>query len=232
MLPLPCFTCPRRGQPAWRSAVWAVAVLLALAAPCFGDIIATTGQVLVIPPPPSVFPNVLQSNEVVFAFPEQQNIVLPVGVGVNITQPGLYNSLMSLTPGTLPAGTAVSSFYLHADPVGTGTSVTYIGSVTFDSDILGVILLDPEFNASDGILGAAGTLYPTGLNMRQVDLGPMEFVIVSPDRRTLSFQLITQPAQDDVRIITASGVVPEPGSFLLLALGLAGLVGVRRWRRG
>lgn len=206
---------------------------LTVALPAYADLIGSTGTVSVIAPPPSVVVNSgLESNTLTYFFTEQQNLVLPSDVAVDITTPGTYNSIASLTPGTVATGTDVDSYYLHTDPVGQpATPINYVGSVTFDTQILGVIVLDSEFNASNGVLGAAGTLYSA--SEQGLELGPPggnnDSVVVSADGKTLSFNLGTSTEADDIRIITAAAV-PEPSAWILL-LTCAGLCVASRRRR-
>jgi hypothetical protein len=78
-------------------------------------------------------------------------VICPAPRSGNIDRPS------ALSPGTIPAGACIDSHFLHADPPGsTGAELVYGGlqgqqqaSVTFDSMILGVILLSASLTASD-----------------------------------------------------------------------------------
>jgi hypothetical protein len=206
---------------------------LTVALPAYADLAGFTGTVSVISPPASVVVNSgLESNTSTYFFTEQQNLVLPSGVAVNITTPGLYNSNGSLTPGTIVAGTSVDSYYLHTDPVGAPTSaINYAGSVTFDTQILGVIILDAQFNASNGLLGAPGTLYSaSGQGLELGTTAGDDNVTLSADGKTLSYNLETSTAADDIRVITAASV-PEPSAWILLFTCAGLCVALRRQRR-
>ena len=167
-------------------------------------IVATTGSIVHIPPPPSVWIQALQSDTEMYAFDEQQNVALPVSLTMDITQPGTYNDDALLTPGTIPAGTVVSSHFVHADAPnreGRGGADQFMGTVEVDSDILGIAVLAPALDASD-ILGAPGTIYPTGGTQRQLNLGGGDFVIEHPDLRTVTIKVAVRTHLDQVRIIT------------------------------
>ena len=155
-----------------------------------------------------------------FFFAERQDLLLGSSVNVNITSAGFYNSNASLTTGSVAAGTAVDSYYLHADPVGSASTLfTYNGSVTFNTDILVVIVLERQLGDSNGVLGHPGTLYSsTGQGL---ELGGPDTVTLTVSGRTLDFHLGTNTAADDIRIITAA-TVPEPAAWTLLltCLGL------------
>ncbi len=164
-----------------------------------------SGDVQYVLPPPSVELNTLESDTKIRVFQEKSGFTLPSAIGVDIAAPGTYNSLASLTPGNVSAGALVDCYYLHADPVGAfpNTSQFQTGSITFSSDILGVIVLDPTFNLSDSVLALPGTTY--GVNARQLEMGnPFDSVIELADRRTLNISLANNTAVDDIRVITAA----------------------------
>ena len=190
--------------------------------------ISVTGAVSVIAAPADARLNsALESNTAAPFFTEVTHLVLPVNLTVDFTAPGTYSS-NPVSTSTISAGTDVDSYYLVTDPVGadSANNRTFIGSITFNTDILGAIVLDPEFAASNGIVGHPGTLYsPAGVAL---ELGAPDTFTISADRRTLSFNMTSNVAADDIRIITAASV-PEPASMLLLGTGLVG-IGARRWR--
>src|SRR5207245_457277 len=99
------------------------------------------------------------------------------------------------------------------------------GSATFDTDVLGVIILDAHLIASNGQLGASGTTYYTSSAGQGYELtglcsgavGAQDRVTVSADRRTVTVCTNVYGAPDDIRIVTR-GRVPvsidiKPGSF-------------------
>ena len=124
------------------------------------SIISVTGNVGVIAAPLCTCEGSLESDSDVFTFIERQNVVLPADLRVNFVAPGLYDDRSDL-PDPVPflaAATAVDSYFLHADPFTRG--ITYEASLTFDSDVLAVILGGVLLEESDGPLGAIGTNYP------------------------------------------------------------------------
>jgi hypothetical protein len=187
------------------------------AGPASAGIIHTTGQVdLLSSPPASVKAGKLQSNTDAFAFTEQTGLTLKTAVNVDITSPGTYKSVASLTPGTIAAGTPVESYFLHSDPPNNNSM--YDGSVTFSTPILGLIVLSATLSSSDAQLGATGTAYPSNDTGRGLELtNGQDFVTLSSDRETLTFHFFTHDNVDQVRILTA---VPEPSSIALAGCGL------------
>src|SRR6266481_5688591 len=166
----------------------------------------TPAAVLNITPPPSVQLNALESNQSAFFFAERVSSVLPSAIAVDATLPGTYDSVGSLTLGTIPAGTVVDSFLLHADPFDPNNGVFYSGSVSFLNPILGVIALSGGLDQTDAILGAPGTLYPVvgSEPARGFELGSPDMFVISPDGKTLSFTTAAGAAVDQLRIVTAA----------------------------
>jgi len=190
-----------------RLLVWTLGLLAAaaLAAGAGATIVSTGGQVTLIAPPPSVLLGDLESDTTMFAFDEQQCVRTPVDIIVDITGPGTYDDQSKLTPGVIPAGTLVSSHYVHADKVGDDLPpIDLEGSITTDADILGIAINKPALDASD-VLGAPSTVYPTGRSYRRLQLGQGDFVIEQIDERTVVVHSHVQLHTDDVRVITQCG---------------------------
>jgi uncharacterized repeat protein (TIGR01451 family) len=159
-----------------------------------------------ISPPPSVKLNRLTSNECVRLFDERQDVTLTRSLKVDISAPGTVERKKDLTPFSIPAGTVVDSHFLHADNVGKA-KVRLQGSVTFDADIIGVIITDNNLDASDR-LGAVGTRYPNDLKRRGLELPSVrrggDLVTLSADLRTLTFDVAFPSVLDQIRVITAN----------------------------
>src|SRR5262249_54047495 len=95
-------------------------------------------------PPPSVLKDALASDDKITGFVERENFTLPTDVQVDFTEPGVYDSVATLpaTRPRIPAGTVVSSFFVHSDQARDAHQGRAILSVLkFDTDILGVIIL-------------------------------------------------------------------------------------------
>lgn len=185
------------------------------------------GNVEQIDPPASVVFGKLESNALIRVFQEKDYFQLPCAVAVNISRPGTYQKDFGATPAVIPAGTSVDCHFLLYDPVGTQESTTS-GSIRFGGYILGLIVLDGELDASDGVLGAADTQYPGGHLSRGLEAG-VEHITVQSDRRTLTIHRLhaTFPG-DHIRVVTAPGGLasygmnnqlgpcPRPGQLLLV----------------
>ncbi|MDX2146822.1 MAG: hypothetical protein SFZ23_04810 [Planctomycetota bacterium] len=200
----------------------ASAALAGAATVSFGAISSVTGSALLISPPPSTALGALQSNTRAPAFDERQDLVLGAGLSVDITTPGIYDALSDLTPGVIAAGTRVHSHYLYADPERRESTV-YEGSVLFDQQVLGIIVLRSALNASDAALGAPGTIYADN-EARGLEFGQDRVTLVLSGNR-VNFRFTTSTATDDIRVITA---VPAPAGVLALAPALLATLRRRR----
>jgi hypothetical protein len=210
--------------------------------PARAGILSVSGDVEQIAAPSSVVSGAIESSTLVRVFLERQNFTLADALEVDFTAPGHYDQIPELpvpSP-TIAAGTRVDSYFFHADPAG-GSGQTYDGSVTFTTDILGVILFNPDNNPklreTDLLLGHPATTYPpAGNDTRDIEFDGSDEITLSADRRTLTFHLVTLPSpMDQLRVITAESVdapvgVPEPASLSLAILSLFLGAGVG-WRR-
>jgi hypothetical protein len=214
-----------------------VAIVLAAfgASSATASIISTSGQATLIARPADAQLNALTSNTTAFVWNEAQNVTLASAVDTDASSPGLYTSSLSLVFGSIPAGSVVSSQFIHFDTVG-GTSHTADGSITLDGTIVGIIAWNrPGFqhlDASDAAFGL-GTLFSPGINKRGVfdagdgSGGGEDFFTIEPDLHTLTFHLEVTTPFDEIRVLTA---IPAPSTVPLL--GFACLAGLRRHRRG
>src|SRR5205807_78001 len=115
--------------------------------------------------------------------------------------------------GVIPAGSVVNSQFVHSNEAtkACGTCTTqFQGTIHTDTDIIGVAVLSHALDGSD-FLGAPGTLYPTGVQGRKLELNPnqQDFVIEEVDKRTLVIHSdIRLRLVDQVRIITQGNQPP------------------------
>ncbi|MFG0328446.1 MAG: hypothetical protein ACF8PN_00990 [Phycisphaerales bacterium] len=191
------------------------------------DIVGVTGSIEVVEEmPASLELHQFESSTRVPAMHESR-VFLEDGVAVDFTAEQLYSGEEQLTPGEVGAGMWVDSYLLHIDPVA-NELVFNDGSITFDGDVLGVILLTQTLADTDPILANPDTIYSDNY-WRGVELGdhsPLDWLSLSEDRRTITLHAGTDSAMDEIRILTE---VPAPGAGAALFAGLA-LAGRRRRR--
>ena len=203
----------------------AVAVCTFFCGHTTAEIVSTVGAAE-ITPPPSVQPGAIESNTQAFIFRENPGFQLAVDLDIDISQSGTVTSSPA-TPGTIAAGTAIESYYLQFDKVGeTAAFATANGSVTFNREILGLIVFNDGLDATDSILGSSATLYPTASPNRGIiaEQRGNDSLTLTADRKTLQFTLETANRVDSLRIIT----VPEPNALLLSSIALLGGFLLRR----
>ena len=176
----------------------------------FAGVFSTSG-ITQIAPPASVARNMTESNETIFLFEEQQELVLDSDLAVDITAPGTYG-----TPGggVIPAGTCINSYFIHYDLI--DASFYRSGSVTFEEEVLGLITSTDKLDDSDW-LGAAGTFYASAAGGEigralELDLaGAADVITLSANRQTVEVSLIVSADwQDQVRVITQGTCEPSP----------------------
>ena len=186
----------------------ASAALLAGAGLATAAIVNVNGMAVLVAPPATVLPGLNQA-PVIQSFDELQNIVLPVDLpfdarGTN--PPTELRSEDDLKPGKIPAGTCVSSHYLHFDPSGAANAT---GGVVFDGPILGVAVMPDTLDATNP-LGWPWTSYPAdadagtclvGTSQCGLELNGQDVLRVGVDRVELSG--VAGNPGDRVRVITA-----------------------------
>lgn len=173
--------------------------------PVIASVQSATPAVIAVPAPSTVLPGQNTSNTDILAFDEQQCITLDRTLSVNAINDGE----VPFPPVAFPiaAGTEVSCHFLHFDPSGTAAAG---GMATFDADILGVIVTDPDLDASDSVCGLPGTSYPTGTSARGAEQ-PGDVVIIDHSTRTVRVDWAASNPGDQMRVITecAPTGIPE-----------------------
>lgn len=132
-----------------------------------------------------------------------------------LAAPGVFGSgegMSSPMTGNLSAGTLVTSYLLHFDPVDEGGEpISSEGSVTFDRPLLGILFESMELDASDAILGSVG-VYARG--ERSLDLADSDWLQISDDLRTLSFDLTVAGSElIQLRVLTVGEIEGLTGDY-------------------
>ena len=204
------------------------AMLIATVGSANAQITSVSGQVLALLfPPPSVATGALENDVYGVVFQEQSNLVLSAPLTVNAQGPGTYDINNASSSLVIPTGTPIQSYFVHFDSVGMPNQyISYTCTITFANNILGVIYMENELNASDAPLGAPGTTYATNEVWRGLEDNNIDLITISNDLKTVTINSRLFNHLDQIRIIT--DVVPEPSSLLVLAAGLPLLARLRR----
>ena len=160
----------------------------------------------------SVGNNTFQNNNL-YAFNEDQNIVITSALTVDV---GSNSNNEVLADGTL-----VASHYVFFDPAG---SVRIQGYVDFDARILGILTSTSRLAATDFLINNEVTYLNPDLRGLESNTDSV-FIDTTYNNRMLLDWTASTPG-DYVRVLTERSVlaeVPEPGTFILMSLGLLGL---------
>ena len=208
-----------------RVGLWLSALSLLCATPSFATfgIVGTTGAVVQTAQPADARVGKLESDTTISAWYESKG-VLGSAVAVDATAAGTYTTFGGLTPGVVGAGTAVRSYMVHSDTVGSH-HIEFKGSITFSGEILGVIVTNGNLVASDFLTTTKHSNHPA----RGYELtGASDKFRIEISGKTVTItRLDTSTIQDELRVITA---VPEPGTIAIwsvVGLTAAGAY----WRR-
>lgn len=183
--------------------------------------------------PWSLAESALESADSLAVLKERGGLQLAAGdtVRLDVSAPGVVADEASLTPALLLPGTWVDCHVIHLDPPGTGDGRAR-GSVTFDTNVIGLIVRGASLAASDAVLRAPGVHYPATAAGRGAELGGVsgrDTIEISADRRTVTISADAEDGLDQVRVLTAlpllscgavAGVPPAPhapGAAVLLA---------------
>ncbi|MBL8874751.1 MAG: hypothetical protein JNM86_03025 [Phycisphaerae bacterium] len=191
-------------------------------------IVSVSGQVTQIAQPLNAQLNALTNPTTAYCWDEVQNFALDRVVAIDAFAPGTYNQTGDLVSASLGVGTVVRSHYIHFDIQPQSGSATVQGRVRFDSNIIGVIVVNEAGarHLDDSDFLGAPTLFTHGNNNRGLEFATDAFrITILGD--AIEFDLtITQPG-DYIRILT-QGDIPAPGS---LAVGTLGLLCIARRKR-
>lgn len=158
-----------------------------------------------------------------YGFDEGQNINITNDISLDILADGLGGGS---GPGIVPTGSTVASHYVFFDPTGVTTQV---GTVSFDSDIFGVITSTQNLLASDFLINT-GVNY---LNPSARGLEPGDKITIT-GLRTITVDWFASTPGDFVRVLTdfsPGAVVPIPAAIWLFGSGMVGLVGFFRYKK-
>lgn len=154
--------------------------------------------------PPSVAPGNPSAPDI-WAFNEIQDVYLPVGILLDVqpVNPGVHVPA-DLNPVWIPAGTCVSSHYVHYEDT---TLSVATGGVRYVRPILGVAVRQATLDATN-FLRRPGVVYPNAAACNAVpgvdcgmELLPQDELRVDANRVQVRFE--AQSPGDRIRVVTA-----------------------------
>lgn len=203
------------------SKMMAVAAMVMGAGAASAAITSVSGQVTWLGSPPASCVSGALTGFNAYAWDEQQGITLAT-LAVDMTNnPG---TSAFTVPGLL--GGTYDSHFIHFD--GIPGVVSAQGTVTFATNIVGVIYKNVTLDNSDFTCGSFGTVYPTGYPFRGAVTTIPSFFSINANTITFNLAAIGSIGEvGQIRVIT-DAKVPAPGAMAVFGLG--GLAMARRRR--
>lgn len=200
----------------------ALSMVLTFATSSFGLLMTVTGQGQIVTAPANVFDDGVNTDE------PGSDPIFADQWGFDEKQQVLLTSDLMVDGGMIAAGTWVSSHMIFLNTEG-GRYQDTEATWTFSDEILGVMSDSTgqlEVDSSD-LLGNPMTMYP---DMPFGARGLENNDAYSAMANALYVHMqVTEPG-DWIRVITAAKPIPEPGTMMLLGIGLIGGAYLRRRR--
>ncbi len=187
----------------FHSRLTAAVLLAAASTAASADVLGhlSENQITFPSPPADVRLGAHEDDANVFVFHES-DFTVSGGFAVDHAAVGLVDAVAELATTALVDGQQASSYHVHLDSVGSG-GADVTASITFSTEILGVLVRDASLTSTNSSLGAPGTMYgPDG----GLELSPDSFEI-SADRRTLTLRMNVSIGVDRLRVIVDNPVV-------------------------
>ncbi len=158
-----------------------------------------------------------------YGFDEGQNIAIPTDINVDILANGLGGGNNS---GVLLSGSTVASHYIFFDPKNLSVQA---GSISFDSNIFGIITSSTNLAASDFLINTGVTYLNSSL--RGLESGD---AVVITGLQTISVNWAAGTPGDYIRVLTdfspGASVVPVPAAVWFFGTGLLSLLSISRFK--
>ncbi|MCC6271276.1 MAG: T9SS type A sorting domain-containing protein, partial [Microbacteriaceae bacterium] len=167
--------------------------------------IALAGSLRAVRVVPSLAEGMAESADTLIVLKERGGLQLAAGdtVRLQVSEPGVVSFAGEFTPAELGPGTWLNSHVLHLDPPGAGEARA-AGSVTFDTNVLGLIVTSGGLDSSQALLHAPGLDYQPGDRGLEFAGGAEgDTIALSADRRTVTLSVAASSQIDEVRVITA-----------------------------
>lgn len=187
-----------------------------------GSFVKLTVPFLDSTPPNTVGDDNFQSANL-YGFDEDQNINVTTDLNVDILADGMGGSSGS---GIVMMGSTVASHYIFFDP---GPNTDIVGTITFDSEIFGIITSTDNLADSD-FLANTGVTYEND-SLRGLESGD---IVTITGLNTIEVDFFAGSPGDYIRVLTdfsPGGVIPIPAAVWLFGSALLGFAGIARRKR-
>ena len=161
--------------------------------------------------PPSLKVKKYQHETLVRMFKEKSSFPLPNDLDVDLAGPGGWGWGTSddAPSGTIPKDTPVDVYIMHYDPVNNAASYIFDSSITFQGQILGVLVETKKLNNTDSLFGLDTTEYDKG---KWRGFEKAEGCALTEDMRTFQIIRFKTPGYiEECRIITEPGSAADYG---------------------
>ena len=128
---------------------------------------------------------------------------LQLDVTANITDSGIYDEPLKGEGLTIPAGTDLRSYIICKTVNPSGADAVVRGSVTFDSEVVGIITDKATNDAFAAAIRPTSPVFTPGAGgHRWIDLFAFEeSITLSEDKRTVTFQMKVKESTDMIRVL-------------------------------
>ncbi len=180
--------------------------------PINSGVLKTVGAFKFVGPGPPWNLGAYENDEYVMVFPEHSGIVVTRKIPVEIAEPGDYINIADFSDHIQPKKRRVRSYLLQFNPLGRfpePDAHTLIGEITFEREVIGVILAGESLRATDEIFGAESSRYGGGsrgveiikpnTNPEQIPL--LDSISLSEDRKTIRLKLRAGINVDQIRVL-------------------------------
>lgn len=158
-----------------------------------------------------------------FGFNEDQNILVPSPITMDIYNPSVLGSNI------IPTGSTVASHYIFFDP---GPTMRVKGYVEFDAVVIGILTSRDNMIATDFLVADSANYLSPGL--RGLESGDRVSIDPINQKRINIERFAASNPGDYIRVLTdfspggAATTVPEPSTMILTFMGIAGTFFIKK----
>ncbi|WP_438481773.1 hypothetical protein [Oleiharenicola lentus] len=141
----------------------------------------------------------LQDNDRMLLVVERRAVRLTAPIRASFLTTGNFVHQRDKTPGILPAGLVVNSYFVTAS---SGSVSHYLASLKFSGETVLAIISYPEITSSHALFALDGVDYDINAGIDLAPAGGPDSFRLSEDRMTLHFDFVDIGLHDSFRILT------------------------------